>query len=79
MVIRVETARDIGADLYEDDAMRFLVVLASFAAVFGMARPAQADPGNSGPDARFLAALTKTGITYQDPNVAVSVPKRHAH
>ena len=54
--------------------MRFLVMLAGFAAVLGIATPAQADPGNSGPDASFLAALNKAGITYQDPTVAVAAP-----
>jgi hypothetical protein len=67
--------RDIGANLNEDIAMRFLVTLASFAAVLGVATPAQADPGTSGPDASFVAALTKSGITYQDPTVAVGVAK----
>ena len=55
--------------------MRFLVMLAGFATVLGVATPAQADPGSSGPDASFLAALTKAGITYQDPTVAVAVGK----
>ncbi|WP_428338477.1 DUF732 domain-containing protein [Mycobacterium sp.] len=69
-------ARDNGVDVYEDDAMRFLVVLASMAAVLGMAAPGQADPGSSGADASFLAALTMAGITFQDPNVAVAVAKK---
>ncbi len=56
--------------------MRFLVMLAGFAAVFGVAAPAQADPGSSGIDASFLAALNKAGITYQDPAVAVAVAKQ---
>ena len=67
---------DNGANLYEDETMRFLVMFAGFAAVFGVATPAQADPGNSGPDASFLATLTKAGITYQDPNVAVAVARK---
>jgi hypothetical protein len=70
-----EIARDNGASLYEDEAMRFLVVLASFAVVLGVAAPAQADPGSSGTDASFLAALTKAGITYQDATDAVAVAK----
>jgi hypothetical protein len=74
MVVRVEMGRDNGNNLYEDEAMRFLVMHAGFAAVLGMAS-AQADPGNPGSDARFLAALTKAGITYQDPTVAVAVGK----
>lgn len=68
--------RDNGANLYEDGPMRFLVMLASFAAMLGMATPAQADPGNAGSDASFLAALKKAGITYQDPAVAVAVGKQ---
>jgi hypothetical protein len=56
--------------------MRFLVMLTGFAAVLGVATPAQADPANSGPDASFLAALNKAGITYQDPTVAVAVAKK---
>jgi hypothetical protein len=48
-------------------------MLAGFTAVLGVATPAQADPG---PDASFLAALTKAGITYQDPTVAVAVGKK---
>jgi hypothetical protein len=63
--------------LYEDEAMRFLVMLAGFAGVLGLvATPGQADPGTSGADASFLAALTKAGITYQDPTVAVAVGKK---
>ena len=76
MVSRVEIGRDKGADLYEDEAMRFLVMLAGFVAALGVATPAQADPGNSGIDASFLAALNKAGITYQDPAVAVAVAKK---
>jgi hypothetical protein len=75
VVIRGEMERDSGTNLLEDEAMRFLVMLAGFAALLGVA-PAQADPGNSGPDARFLAALNKAGITYQDPTVAVAVGKK---
>lgn len=55
--------------------MRFLVMLAGFAAVLGAATPTQADPGTTGPDASFLAALNQAGITYQDPAVAVAVGK----
>jgi Protein of unknown function (DUF732) len=72
----VDFGRDNDANLYEDEAMRFLVMLASFAAALGVATPAQADPGSSGPDASFLAALTKAGITYEDPTVAVAVAKK---
>jgi hypothetical protein len=56
--------------------MRFLVIVASYAAVLGLATPAQADPGTSGPDASFLAGLTRAGITFQEPTVAVAVAKK---
>jgi hypothetical protein len=70
--------QDNGANLYEDEAMRMLVVLASFAAVVGVATPAQADPNNngSGPDASFLTALDNAGITYQSGAGAVAAGKR---
>ena len=55
--------------------MRLLVMLVGFAAVLAVATPAQADPGHSGPDASFLAALNKAGITYQDPAVAIAAGK----
>src|SRR6202020_1009475 len=71
-----DIGQDIADKLYEDEAMRFLVLLAGFAAVLGVATPAQADPGNSGRDASFLEALNKAGITYQDPSVAVAVAKK---
>lgn len=54
--------------------MRGILVLSSFfVGLVVVAVPAQADPG---PDANFLAALTKAGITYQTPTVAISVGKR---
>ncbi len=56
--------------------MRFLVMLAGFVAVLGVATPAQADPGSSGTDASFLGALQKAGITYQDPTGAIAVGKK---
>lgn len=58
--------------------MRMLVVLAGFAAVVGVAAPARADPVDnvSGPDASFLAALDKAGITYQSGPTAVAVARR---
>jgi hypothetical protein len=76
--VRPEGRQDNGANLYENEAMRMLVVLASFAAVIGAATPAQADPGSndSGPDAGFLAALDKAGITYHSGADAVAVGKR---
>jgi hypothetical protein len=63
------------SNLYKDQAMRLLVMLVGFAAVLAVATPAQADPGHSGPDASFLAALNKAGITYQDPAVAIAAGK----
>jgi hypothetical protein len=65
--------RDNDANVYEDEAMRFLVMLAGFAVVLGVATPAHADPG---PDASFLAALKQAGITFQDPTVAIAVGKK---
>jgi hypothetical protein len=43
--------------------MRLPVVLASLAALIGLAVPAHADPG---PDAGFLDALNNAGITYHN-------------
>lgn len=70
--------QDNGANLYENEAMRMLLVLASFAFAVGVATPAQADTGSndSGPDASFLAALDKAGITYHSRADAVAVGKR---
>jgi Protein of unknown function (DUF732) len=62
---------DNGADLYEDEAMRLLVVLAGFGAVIGLAAPAQADPGGD-----FLAALNNAGITYKNGPDAVGIGQR---
>jgi hypothetical protein len=53
--------------------MRLHVVLASFAAVIGLAAPAQADPD---PDASFLAALNNAGITYQSGPDATAIGRR---
>ncbi len=69
--------QDNSVEVYEDVAMRTLVMLAGFAAVIGMATPAQADPTTSSDtDASFLAALDKAGITYGDGSLAVKVGKR---
>jgi hypothetical protein len=67
---------DFVVNVYEDEAMRFLVMLAALAAAFVLATPAQADPGSADRDASFLAALNKAGITYQDPTVAVAIGKK---
>lgn len=68
--------QDNAARLYEDGAMRMLVVLVSFAAVIGVAAPGQADPGSDDPDASFLAALDKAGVPYRSGADAVAVGKR---
>ncbi len=52
--------------------MRFLVVLASVAAVIGLAAPAHADVDN---DQDFLKDLRDAGITYQDGGNAITVGK----
>ncbi|MGB6512583.1 MAG: hypothetical protein WBF57_06285 [Mycobacterium sp.] len=44
--------------------MRLYVVLASFAAVVGLATPAHANP-DPDPDASFLAALNNAGIPFK--------------
>jgi Protein of unknown function (DUF732) len=44
--------------------MRLLVVLASFAAVIGLAVPAHADAGS------YLAELDEAGVSYSDPTAA---------
>ena len=72
--IRWYLAEDNRADLYEDEAMRLLVVLAGLAAVMGLATPAQADAGN--PDADFLAALNNAGITYKSGPDAIAIGRR---
>ena len=53
--------------------MRMYVVLASFAAVVGLATPAHADPD---PDASFLAALNNARITYQSGPDATAIGRR---
>jgi hypothetical protein len=67
------TRQDKGGDLYEDEAMRLLVVLVSFAAAIGLATPAQADPST---DANFLGALNNAGITYKSGPDAVGIGQR---
>jgi Protein of unknown function (DUF732) len=67
-----------GADLYQDEGMRLLVVLAGVAAAIGLAMPAQADPsGNDpGPDANFISELNNAGITYQNGPDAIAIGRR---
>jgi len=69
----VVTGEDEGGDLYEDVAMRLLVVFAGLAAGIGLATPSQADPD---PDAASLAALTNAGITYQSGPNAIAIGRR---
>ena len=56
--------------------MRLLAALIGSAAVIALAAPAQADTGNSGPNAGFLSALDQAGITYHDRADAVAVGKK---
>lgn len=58
--------------------MRLLWGVAIAVAAIGLAAPAHADPDpNADPatDADFLSALRFAGITYQDPNAAISTAK----
>jgi hypothetical protein len=48
--------------------MRRLVMVLGGAAALGLAAPAHAEPGV---DASFVDALTKAGISFNDPNNAV--------
>ncbi|WP_406816875.1 DUF732 domain-containing protein [Mycobacterium sp. M23085] len=52
--------------------MRFLPVLASAVALLATALPAHADSD----DDAFLAALTKAGITYQNPDRAIKAGQK---
>ncbi|HEY1841294.1 MAG TPA: DUF732 domain-containing protein [Mycobacterium sp.] len=53
--------------------MRLRVVVASWAALLGLAAPVHADPD---PDASFLAALDNAGITYKSRPDAVAIGRR---
>jgi hypothetical protein len=53
--------------------MRTLFVLATVAAATGLAAPAHADPG---PDASLLAALDKSGITYNSGPAAIAATQQ---
>lgn len=61
------------AILEHSDNMKRLLMLTSVAAMIGMAAPAYADP--SGNDAEFLKHLSNAGLTYQDPDKAITVAK----
>lgn len=60
------------ADLYEDEAMRLLLILASAAAVVGLAVPARADDA----DPKFLTALSNAGITYKNGSDAAEIGRQ---
>src|ERR1700758_1165514 len=57
--------------------MRLPVVLASLAAVIGLAVPAQADPGpgDPGQDASFLSQLSQAGITYSNGPAVIAAAR----
>jgi hypothetical protein len=57
--------------------MRLLVVLASLAAIIGLAVPVQADPGSTDPglDASFLDSLNKAGISYRSGPAAIAAAR----
>jgi hypothetical protein len=58
--------------------MRLLWGIATVVAVLGLAAPAHADPdaaSDPATDADFLSALKFAGITYQEPNAAISAAK----
>jgi len=61
------------ADLYENGVMRSHIFLLTTVALIGLATPAHADPN---PDANFLGALDKAGITYQDGPSAIAIGRR---
>ncbi|CDO88754.1 hypothetical protein AWC29_25445 [Mycobacterium triplex] len=52
--------------------MKALTLLASGAALIGLAAPAHADPA----DDAFLAALNNAGITYHDPEHAIKAGQK---
>jgi Protein of unknown function (DUF732) len=64
--------RDNGVNLYQDEAMR-TVVLVTLAAATVLAAPAHADPS---PDASFLAALDQASISYSSGPQAVAAAKQ---
>jgi hypothetical protein len=55
--------------------MKSLLILASAAAMIGMAAPAYADNPPSGADADFISQLNAAGLTNQDPNKAIAAAK----
>ena len=61
--------------------MKLLLAVASALVVIGIAAPAYGDDGdggdtsNTGNDKAFLAELQQAGLTFQDPNNAVTAAK----
>jgi hypothetical protein len=53
--------------------MRFVLLLASVAAVIGTAAPSYADP--DGKDQSFLNALSQAGLTFMNPDRAIAAGK----
>lgn len=69
--VRLPRMADNGADLYKDEAMQLLAVLAGFGAMISLAAPAQADS-----DRDFLGALNNAGITYKNRPDAIGIGQR---
>lgn len=65
VVARVDCGAGVGHD---DRVMRRVLVILGVASTLNAAIPAHADPGV---DASFVEALTKAGITFNDPGSAV--------
>jgi hypothetical protein len=59
--------------LEHSESMKRLLLLTSVAAMIGMAAPVYADP--SGNDADFLKHLSSAGLSYKDPDKAITVAK----
>jgi hypothetical protein len=58
--------------------MKLLLAVASVVVMIGIAAPAYADDGDGGDisnDKAFLAELRQAGLTYQDPDNAVTAAK----
>ena len=64
-----------GCDFGYSETMKHLLILASVAAVIGMAAPAYADDPPSGADADFIAQLNASGLAGQDPAKAIAAAK----
>jgi Protein of unknown function (DUF732) len=64
-----------GCVLGYSTGMKRLLILASAAAMIGMAAPAYADDPPSGADADFISQLKAAGLTEQDPKKAIDAAK----